>query len=62
VDCAYCGAVQCNDCKVSFNKESNFEDYVKKDSSIQIEVYVVWKRGYKEDNKPEDLYVDWMKA
>jgi len=47
---------------VLFVKNETLEDYTLRDKLMQIEIYVVWKRGYKTDSKAEDLFLDWTKA
>jgi hypothetical protein len=47
---------------VAFDKDKTLQDYIMKDKSMPVEIYIVWKRGYSVDAKPEDLYADWLKS
>jgi hypothetical protein len=37
------------------------EEWLESEKDLQIELYVVWKRGFEKNGRVDDLYDDWLK-
>ncbi|CAD8175796.1 unnamed protein product [Paramecium octaurelia] len=61
VECAYCDAKSCNDCVCAYGSDNSIEKYLQKEPKLEIEVFVVWKRGFKFTSSVDELYNDWSK-
>ncbi|CAK69659.1 unnamed protein product (macronuclear) [Paramecium tetraurelia] len=61
VECAYCNAKSCNDCVCAYVQDTCIEKYIQKEPKLEIEVFVVWKRGFKSASSVDELYNDWLK-
>ncbi|CAD8072992.1 unnamed protein product [Paramecium sonneborni] len=61
VDCAFCNSKSCNDCVCAYDQDTLIENYYQKEPKLEIEVFVVWKRGFKSTSQVDELYNDWLK-
>lgn len=56
--------MQCNDCKVPFEEEAEagkVSKWLASEKDLQLEVYIVWQRGFMRDGRLEDIYDDWLR-
>lgn len=45
-----------------FSADETLNTYLQRDLKLELDIYIVWKRGIKDDmSSIEDLYNDWVK-